>query len=75
MHSVASKGMASSVPVVSAAEAHALLPAAATYLDVRTPREFKEGHAPGALNAPVFVEGARSPPLTPSPHPSTPPPR
>lgn len=29
-----------------------------TYLDVRTPQEFDAGHAPGAVNVPVMLQGA-----------------
>ena len=28
------------------------------YLDVRTPEEFQQGHAPGAYNAPIAVDGS-----------------
>lgn len=35
------------------AEAHRLVEAGATLVDVRTPEEFASGHLPGALNIPV----------------------
>jgi rhodanese-related sulfurtransferase len=35
------------------AEAHLLVEAGATLVDVRTPEEFASGHLPGAVNIPV----------------------
>lgn len=29
------------------------------YLDVRTPQEFDAGHAPGAMNVPIMLQGER----------------
>lgn len=34
-------------------EAHEMVAAGAVLLDVRTPREYQEGHLPGAINIPV----------------------
>jgi|SoiMethySBSTD1v2_1073268.scaffolds.fasta_scaffold35313_4 rhodanese-related sulfurtransferase len=39
---------------VSVKEAHSQMAAGATYVDVRTTREFVEGHPEGALNVPLF---------------------
>lgn len=36
-------------------EAHQKTQAGYIYLDVRTPEEFKAGHAKGALNIPIFI--------------------
>ena len=38
---------------INGAEAHRLVAAGATLVDVRTPGEFEGGHAEGALNIPV----------------------
>lgn len=38
-------------------KAHALVAAGAKLIDVRTPEEFEEGAAPGAVNVPVQVLG------------------
>lgn len=34
-------------------QAHEMVAAGAVLLDVRTPREYEEGHLPGAINIPV----------------------
>lgn len=45
--------------VVSIEEAEALIAAGATFVDVRTPEEFADGHVPGARNVPIaFTQGA-----------------
>lgn len=41
---------------ISASEAHTLTQAAYTYLDVRTPQEFANGHAPKAINIPFWLK-------------------
>jgi rhodanese-related sulfurtransferase len=38
-------------------DAHALLRQGFTYLDVRTPEEYADGHPEGAYNVPVMVRG------------------
>lgn len=43
------------VNIVSIEEAEALLAAGATFVDVRTPEEFADGHVPGAKNVPVSL--------------------
>lgn len=40
-------------PTPGSEQAHALVESGATLLDVRTPKEFAEGHLPGAINIPV----------------------
>uniref|UniRef100_M4F7Y0 Rhodanese domain-containing protein n=1 Tax=Brassica campestris TaxID=3711 RepID=M4F7Y0_BRACM len=42
---------------VSAIDAHELLQAGHRYLDVRTPEEFSQGHATGAINVPYMNRG------------------
>ncbi len=37
------------------------------YLDVRTPEEFSQGHAPGAWNIPIFLADPASGQMTPNP--------
>jgi phage shock protein E len=62
---------ASSAPavIVDGKEAHRLVAAGVTVVDVRTPEEFADGHVPGALNIPYDEVGARlreiGPPSTP----------
>jgi rhodanese-related sulfurtransferase len=41
------------VTKISTDQAEALLDEGATFVDVRTPEEFAEGHVPGALNVPI----------------------
>ncbi|KAL9284714.1 unnamed protein product [Arabidopsis thaliana] len=43
---------------VSVTVAHDLLLAGHRYLDVRTPEEFSQGHACGAINVPYMNQGA-----------------
>lgn len=47
----------SKVPRVSPAEAHELLSEGYTYVDVRSEREFVEGHPAGAFNIPLLHAG------------------
>ncbi|XP_013612866.1 thiosulfate sulfurtransferase 16, chloroplastic isoform X2 [Brassica napus] len=42
---------------VSVIDAHELLQAGHRYLDVRTPEEFSQGHATGAINVPYMNRG------------------
>ena len=55
--------------IVDGKEAHRLVAAGVTVVDVRTPEEFAKGHVPGALNIPYDEIGARvkeiGPPTTP----------
>jgi phage shock protein E len=55
--------------IVDGKEAHRLVAAGVTVVDVRTPQEFAQGHVPGALNIPYDEIGARvkeiGPPTTP----------
>ncbi|GAB4815793.1 hypothetical protein N2152v2_002839 [Parachlorella kessleri] len=41
---------------IAASEAHQLTEKGGAYLDVRTPEEYSEGHAPGAVNIPILVK-------------------
>lgn len=41
--------------VVSIEEAETLMEAGATFVDVRTPEEFADGHVPGARNVPIAL--------------------
>lgn len=57
-------GAMSSIPTgVTPKEASELLssPTPPKYLDVRTPTEYSAGHAPGALNVPVMMNGTTVP--------------
>jgi phage shock protein E len=53
-HDTPATAVASSAPVVivDGKEAHRLVAAGVTVVDVRTPAEFAAGHVPGALNIP-----------------------
>jgi phage shock protein E len=42
------------------AEAHQMVENGAVLLDVRTPKEFQEGHLPGAINIPVDQVATRA---------------
>jgi phage shock protein E len=57
------------IVIVDGKEAHRLVAAGVTVVDVRTPEEFSDGHVPGALNIPYDEVGARlreiGPPSTP----------
>jgi phage shock protein E len=67
----ASAAAPSSAPIVivDGKEAHRLVAAGVTVVDVRTPEEFSDGHVPGALNIPYDEVGPRvreiGPPSTP----------
>jgi rhodanese-related sulfurtransferase len=50
---------------ISPQEAHELMTAGWSYVDVRTPEEFAEGHAAGAFNVPVALAKAGA--MTPNP--------
>jgi rhodanese-related sulfurtransferase len=43
------------VKIVTIEEAEKLVEAGATFVDVRTPEEFADGHVPGAINVPVSL--------------------
>jgi rhodanese-related sulfurtransferase len=43
------------VKIVTIEEAEKLIAAGATFVDVRTPEEFADGHVPGAVNVPVSL--------------------
>jgi len=43
------------VKIVTTDEAETLVSAGATFVDVRTPEEFADGHVPGAINVPVSL--------------------
>ena len=45
--------------LVDGADAHKLVAAGVTVVDVRTPQEFQTGHIPGALNIPHDQMGSR----------------
>lgn len=66
---VASASVAAPAVIVDGKEAHRLVAAGVTVVDVRTPEEFAKGHVPGALNIPYDEVGARlkeiGPPTTP----------
>ena len=47
-------------------EAHEMVAAGAVLVDVRTPREYQEGHLPGAVNIPVDQVTARAAEIGPS---------
>src|SRR5688572_19907186 len=43
------------VKIVTTDEAEALMGQGATFVDVRTPEEFADGHVPGAVNVPISL--------------------
>ena len=53
-------GGGAAVVRVDGAEAHRLVAAGATLVDVRTPEEFADGHAEGARNIPVHEVASRA---------------
>lgn len=46
------------VKIVTIEQAEELIAAGATFVDVRTPEEFADGHVPGAINVPVSLTAA-----------------